>query len=125
MTFLSTSKTKSSDPLTKYVGAYLPVSITSRLDIYRIANDINRTKLFEAILKEWLDTNFDATVENQCIETIVERIYAQFVELKTIKRSLTYQSFISTLITEMEYKGLTTPMIKRILTQLDIKQAQK
>lgn len=116
---IRTKNKKVQDPVTKFVGVYIPLRIHSCLTLYSMANNLNKSTLMEMTFQYWLDNNFTPEVEEKCYLDFARIMYTKYLDLQVTRRSLSYTLFMNEMKKELEYKGLTIPVIKGILDGID------
>jgi len=114
------TRNKSQAPLTKYMGAFMPLRIFTSIVLYGLAKGINKTTVMEQIFNVWLAETFNAELEKECIKQIANNLNVRYEELRLSHRSLTYSMFCEDVKKEFEIKGLYFTSIKSILNELDI-----
>jgi len=113
------TRNKSQAPLTKYMGAFMPLRIFTALAIYCLANTVSKTALLETIINDWMKLNFTQSVEKEYYKKIAEKMNNRYEELKITQRSLTYSIFCEDLTKEFEGKGLYYGNIQSIIKEID------
>ena len=116
---IRTKNKKVQDPVTKFVGAYIPLRIHSCLTLYSMANNLNKSTLMETAFNYWLENKFTPPVEEKSYLDFAHMMYSKYLDLQITRRSLSYTLFMNEMKKELEYKGLTIPVIKRILDSID------
>lgn len=116
---IRTKNKKVQNPVTKFVGVYIPLRIHSCLTLYSMANNISKSTLMERTFQYWMDHIYTPEVEEQNYQTFSRMMYSKYLDLQVTRRSLTYTFFINEVKKELEYKGLTIPEIKKILDGID------
>ena len=116
---IRTKNKKVQNPVTKFVGVYIPLRIHSCLTIYSMANNISKSTLMEMTFQYWMDHIYTPEVEEQNYQVFSRMMYSKYLDLQVTRRSLTYTFFINEIKKELEYKGLTIPEIKKILDGID------
>jgi hypothetical protein len=67
----------------------------------------------------WLEYNYTSEVEEKCYCDFAKMMYGRYLDLLITRRSLSYTLFMNEMKKELEYKGLTIPVIKKILDSID------
>lgn len=117
---IRTKNKKVNDPVTKFVGVHLPLRIHSCITLYSMANNMNKSTLMENIFNCWIDQVYTAEVEEKCYVDFSKMMFSKYLNLHdTRNKSLPYSFFIQEVKKELEYKGLTIPVIKKILDYID------
>ena len=119
MAYLIRTKNNPKAPLTKYMGAFMPLRIFTSLAIYCLANGVTKSAVMETIFREWIAKNFTLDIEADCYKQIAVKMHVRYEELSFSRRSLTYSIFCEDLTKEFELKGLYHGNIKCIITELD------
>lgn len=120
MAYLIRTKNKKKSPLTKYMGAFMPLRIFTSFTIYCLAHDLNKSTLMEQVFTEWLDTNYTTKEEKNCYIAIANQMHKRYEELRLSRRSLTYSMFCEDLCKELSVKGLYYTIIQNIIKELDV-----
>jgi len=116
---IRTKNKKVQDPVTKFVGVHLPLRIHSCITLYSMANNINKSTLMEDIFSCWIDRSYTTEVEEKCYLDFSKMMFSKYLNLQVTRKSLPYSFFIQEVKKELEYKGLTIPVIKKILDYID------
>lgn len=119
MPYLIRTKNKKKAPLTKYMGAFMPLRIFTSLTVYCLANKVSKTSVMETIFNEWLTHNFTPELEIVYCKTIAAQMQTRYEELMATRRSLTYSIFCEDLKKELETAGLYYTKIQGIMKELD------
>jgi len=110
-------KNKFGNPLSKFVGVYLPLRITNAVILNCLAFEISKTCFIETLLNEWIESYWTKEKQTEGIHLIATRLKINFDTLAKTQRSLTYGMYVSESKTELLNKGLTPDIIEKILTQ--------
>lgn len=114
------------DPMIKQIGAYVPLSVFSKITIYTLSKNWNKSSMISSILEQWLTDHYDCNTEKECIKIVAKNIYDYYGQLKVNRKStMSYEYFIQMSIKELEQKSLTACNIKAILKEIDILHEQK
>lgn len=120
MYLIRTKNKKVNDPVTKFVGVHLPLRIHSCITLYSLATNTNKSTLMESIFIRWIAQIYTAEVEEKCYVDFSKIMFSKYLDLKVTRdKSLPYTFFINEVKKELEYKGLTIPVIKKILEYID------
>lgn len=116
---IRTKNKKVQAPVTKFVGVYIPLRIHSCLTLYSMANNISKSTLMEMTFQYWMEHIYTPEVEENCYLLFSRMMYDKYLALQVTRRSLSYPLFMHEVQRELEYKGLTIPVIKGILDGID------
>lgn len=114
------SRNSATDPLSKFVGVFLPLQLSTSITIYGLVHNINKTKLIKKILLEWIEKNYSKKDEENYLSIISESLYQQYLEIQTTTHCMSYRQFTNTLLEELKNKGLPIPIIEILFKKLDI-----
>lgn len=120
MAYLIRTKNKTlQSPLTKYMGAFMPLRIFTSMTIYCLANGISKSTVMEQIFTNWLSDNFTTEMETICYKAIAARLHERYEELRLTRRSLAYSMFCDDSRKELSIKGLHYANIQNVIKELD------
>lgn len=121
---IRTKNKKVQNPITKFVGVYIPLRIHSCLTLYSLANNLNKSTLMEMAFLFWMEHNYTLEVEEKSYLDFSKMMYSKFLELQITRKPLPYSVFMNEVKKELEYKSLTTTDIKKILDCIDKEHAE-
>ncbi|MFA5934974.1 MAG: hypothetical protein WC827_03765 [Candidatus Paceibacterota bacterium] len=116
---IRTKNKKVQDPCTKFVGAYIPLRIHSCISLFSMATTISKSALIENVFNFWMEHNYTSEVEEKSYQDFSKIMYSKYLDLQVTRRALNYSFFLNEIKKELEYKGLTIPVIKKILDYID------
>lgn len=117
--FTRTKYNKRDSPLTKYIGAFMPLRIFNSLSIYCLANGVTKSLVMEQAFSEWFEKNSPLDGGANFVK-IAKNIHNRYLDLKLSKRSLTYSIFVEDAKKELELKGIPYTSIQAIFKEFDI-----
>jgi hypothetical protein len=84
-----------------------------------MATTISKSALIENVFNFWMEHNYTSEVEEKSYQDFSKIMYSKYLDLQVTRRALNYSFFLNEIKKELEYKGLTIPVIKKILDYID------
>lgn len=99
----------------KYVGVYLPQRISCYLTLYSFAKGIPKSSIVQEIMNNWVEELPYEDQENGLIKQIYTKTLLIWKKKKARHPELLLTAFKEQLIYELEFKGISVDIIKKIL----------
>jgi hypothetical protein len=108
----------------RLAGAYLPQQAFSYLELYSSANQITKSQIIRMAVDEWIREKDGKNPVDDLVKLVTARKQLDWNRLKQgipeEEKCATYNSFVKSIITEFQEKGIEYPIIKKIAGGLQI-----